>query len=154
MDAIFVGREAELVDLDALVRRAATQAPAVALVEAPAGVGKSAVLDRFIARTKDALVVRVSGDEAESAIAFGVYDQLLARLPADAPSGAVPNDRRPTSAGVRGDLQATRDALRDRLHERAAGADQRCVVLVVDDAHFADRPSLTAIGYALRRMPD
>ena len=152
MDAIFVGREAELVDLDALVRRAATQAPAVALVEAPAGVGKSAVLDRFIARTRDALVVRVSGDEAESAIAFGVYDQLLARLPADAPSGAVPNDRRPTSAGVRGDLQATGDALRDRLH--AAGADQRCVVLVVDDAHFADRPSLTAIGYALRRMPD
>ena len=94
MDAIFVGREAELVDLDALVRRAATQAPAVALIEAPAGVGKSAVLDQFIARTRDALLVRVSGDEAESAIAFGVYDQLLARLPADAPSGAWP-DRPP-----------------------------------------------------------
>ncbi len=152
MDAIFVGREAELVDLDALVRRAATQTPAVALVEAPAGVGKSAVLDRFIARTTDALVVRVSGDESEAAIAFGVYDQLLARLPADVPSGRGPTDRRPTSAGVRGDLQATGDALRDRLH--AAGADQSCVVLVVDDVHFADRPSLTAIGYALRRMPD
>ena len=97
MDAIFVGREAELVDLDALVRRAATQAPAVALVEAPAGVGKSAVLDRFIARTTDALVVRVSGDESEAAIAFGVYDQLLARLPADVPSGRGPTDSRCSS---------------------------------------------------------
>ncbi len=153
MDAIFVGREAELAHLDALVRRAAAQASAVALIQAPAGVGKSALLDRFMARTTEALLVRVSGDEAESAIAFGVYDQLLARLPLDGALRRGATDPRPASTGIRGDLQVTGDALRDRLHA-AAGADRPCLVLVVDDAHLADRPSLTAIGYALRRLPD
>ena len=76
MDAIFVGRGAELADLDALVHRAA--GPAVALIEAPAGAGKSALLDQLAARTTDALLVRVTCDEAESAIAYGVYDQLQA----------------------------------------------------------------------------
>ncbi|HEY5786852.1 MAG TPA: AAA family ATPase [Microlunatus sp.] len=151
MDAIFVGRGVELAQLGALVNRAATPAPTVALIEAPAGVGKSAVLDQLAARTTDALLVRVSGDEAESAIAFGVYDQLLARLPAPA-AGSGSAAHRPTAAGVRGDLQATGDALRDRLHR--AGAAHRCVVLVVDDAHLVDRPTLAALGYALRRLPD
>ena len=151
MDAIFVGRRAELADLDALVHRAASPAPAVALIEAPAGAGKSALLDQLAARTKDALLIRVSGDEAESAIAFGVSDQLQAHLalPAD---GSRPIDQRRTSADVGGDLQVTGDALRDRLH-RSATAHHR-VVLVVDDAHLADRPSLAALGYALRRLPD
>ncbi len=151
MDAIFVGREAELVDLDVLVHRAVSPAPAVALIEAPAGAGKSAVLDQLAARTRDALLIRVSGDEAESAIAFGVYDQIQAHLalPAD---GSEPTDHRRTSADARGDLQVTGDALRDRLHR--AGTAHHCVVLVVDDAHLADRPSLAALGYALRRLPD
>ena len=153
MDAIFVGRGAELADLDALVRRAADRASALALIEAPAGAGKSAVLDQFAARTTDALLIRVSGDDAESAIAFGVYDQLLARLPAPgAAAGRGATHHRTPSTGVRGDLQATGDILHDRLH--AAGAGYRCVVLLVDDAHLADRPSLAALGYALRRLPD
>jgi DNA-binding CsgD family transcriptional regulator/predicted negative regulator of RcsB-dependent stress response len=154
MDAIFVGREAELAHLDALVRRAATQASAVALIQAPAGVGKSALLDRFMAQTTEALLVRVSGDEAESAIAFGVHDQLLARLPLDGALRRGATEPRPASTGLRGDLQVTGDALRDRLHAAAAGVGRPCLVLVVDDAHLADRPSLTAIGYALRRLPD
>ena len=151
MDAIFVGRRVELADLDALVHRVASPAPAVALIEAPAGAGKSALLDQLAARTRSALLIRVSGDEAESAIAFGVYDQLQAHLtlPAD---GSGPPDHRRTSADVRGDLQVSGDALRERLHR--AGTAHPCVVLVVDDAHLADRPSLAALGYALRRLPD
>ncbi|HEY5980450.1 MAG TPA: AAA family ATPase [Microlunatus sp.] len=156
MDMIFVGRGDELAALDALVGRTATRSPAVALIEAPAGAGKSAVLDQFAARTTSALIVRVSGDEAESAIAFGVYDQLLGRLPAptadaEALAGVGPSARGAASAG-RGDLQASGDALRDRLHSARSG--HRCLVLVVDDAHLADRPSLVALGYALRRLPD
>ena len=154
MDAIFVGRGVELADLDVLVRRPATGAPTVALIEAPAGTGKSAVLDQFTARTPHALLIRVSGDDAESAIAFGVYDQILARLPArgtDTGTGGA-SDREDSSTGVRGDLQATGDALRDRLH--GAGVGHRLLVLLVDDAHLADRPSLAALGYALRRLPE
>ena len=134
-----------------MVHRAASPAPAVALIEAPAGAGKSALLDQLAARTKDALLIRVSGDEAESAIAFGVSDQLQGHLalPAD---GSRPADQRRTSADVGGDLQVTGDALRDRLHR--AGTARHRVVLVVDDAHLADRPSLAALGYALRRLPD
>ena len=152
MDAIFVGRQDELADLDALVRRSTTSASTVALLEAPAGAGKSAVLDQFSARTTDALLIRVSGDEAESAIAFGVYDQLLAHLPSGGGANGHGRTDRPLPGQAHGDLQATGDALRDRLQR--AGWGGRRVVLLVDDAHLADRPSLAALGYALRRLPD
>ena len=109
-------------------------ASALALIEAPAGAGKSALLDQFAARTTDALLIRVSGDDAESAIAFGVYDQILARLPV-AGGGTGPStgasDDGTSSTDVRGDLQATGDTLHDRLH--GAGSGYRCVVLLVDD---------------------
>ena len=69
--------------------------------------------------------------------------------PPTAAGQPITGGRPPTS---RGDLQVTGDALRDRLHR--AGTAHHCVVLVVDDAHLADRPSLAALGYALRRLPD
>ena len=111
------------------------------------------MLDRFIARTTDALLIRVSGDESESAIAFGVYDQIQAHLalPADVHGRA---DRPPADVRRRrGDLQVDRRRPARPAAQRP-GRPTSCVVLVVDDAHLADRPSLAALGYALRRLPD
>ena len=132
-----------------MLERAATGFPSAILIEGPAGAGKSALLDRFAARgAEDVVLVRASGDDNETAIAYGVCDQVLERLvlPDD---GSCRPRRRPPSGSL-GDLQATGELLHERLRTAAAG--RRCVVTIIDDAHLADRASLATLGYALRRL--
>ena len=114
-EAIFVGREREL---------AALGGASFALVEGAAGVGKTALVERALEGRPR--VLRASGEPAETAVAFGVLDQLFRRAGEEA---------RPR----------TGEAL-----ARAGSASSR-VVLFVDDAQWADAPSLEALVFALRR---
>jgi ATP/maltotriose-dependent transcriptional regulator MalT len=135
--SVFVGRDPEL---DALAR-AATAARAgtahIVLVEAPGGMGKSALINRFLSGVSDARVLRASADEAEADLDWGVVDQLVraATVAATVPAHA---DHLGAGAAL---LQAvTRDAGKGLL------------VLVVEDAHWADQRSLQALTFALRRL--
>ncbi|MBO3747659.1 AAA family ATPase [Streptosporangiaceae bacterium NEAU-GS5] len=132
MRSPFVGRERELgllQDTWATARRREAQ---VAGIEGEAGIGKSALLRRFAdiaARSAD--VVWVSGDEQETALAWGVLGQIMRLLDFHDPSAD------PVFAG---------QALARRLQ------DGRETVLIVDDAHWADRPSMAAVRLAARRL--
>ena len=140
----FVGRRAEIDHLAALHTRAKAGATRVAVVEGPAGVGKTALVEKFLEEAGEARVVRISGEKSETALAFGVFDQLCAavrrRLGDDSREGAGDGSVDPLVAGAE---------LVDLL-----GQLQRfgSVILVVDDAHWADRPSLVALTFALRRL--
>ncbi|MFI6296502.1 LuxR C-terminal-related transcriptional regulator [Nonomuraea sp. NPDC050790] len=101
------------------------------MVQGPEGIGKTALLHRFLDDAGDSIrVLRAEGEECEAGFAFGTLTQLLDRPPA------------------RDDPCAAGAELLDRL--RAA----RDVVLVVDNLQWVDRDSLVAIVFALRRLRD
>lgn len=120
----FVGRADELAALEA--------GPRVLVIEGEAGIGKTTLVERFLARHPEARVWRASGDETEVGVSFAVVDQLL------------------RSAGLE-DVDVLRSshlAVGLELLERAAAAD----VIVVDDAHLADADSLRALLFCARRL--
>jgi len=103
-------------------------------VEGEAGAGKSALVSEFLRSLEDAVVVEVGADEAETLLSYGVVDQL--RHEARTEPGADP-------MAVGAQLLDLFDALQ---------ADGRVVVLAIEDLHWADRSSLGAILFALRRL--
>jgi len=76
--SVFVGRNAELTLLSDLAERAGDNEPQVALIEGEAGVGKSSLLAQFGRSLGDAKVLRVSGAEDESHLAYGLVAQIVA----------------------------------------------------------------------------
>ena len=98
----FVARERELGALRAMLQNTRSRRPRVVVVEGPPGIGKTALVDRFLLGEGDVQVLRASGERWEALVAYGVVDQLMrvARvsgvhllatreraLPADEPGG-------------------------------------------------------------------
>ncbi|HEY3261173.1 MAG TPA: AAA family ATPase [Pseudonocardiaceae bacterium] len=142
---VFVGREAELGILRAALEAVRAGRPRVVLVEGPAGMGKTALVDRFLQLEDGVQVLRASGEPWEALVPYGVIDQLTrgtginrARIMASREQ-ALPVDE-PISVGT---------LLLSLVEQFDQGSP---VVLVVDDAHWADIDSLRALLFALRRL--
>jgi ATP/maltotriose-dependent transcriptional regulator MalT len=117
------------------------------LIEGSAGIGKTALVHRFLSEIEEHCVLRASGEETESRLAFGVLTQLVmhaSTVPANPLTTLVGNDQRPVDALVAG--AALVDLLGELQHHSPV------VVLVLDDVHWADNPSLHALTFALRRL--
>jgi DNA-binding SARP family transcriptional activator/DNA-binding CsgD family transcriptional regulator len=165
-----VERDAELVEIRDLVRRAARGISSVLLVEGDAGVGKTRLLETVgeAARAERVPLFRASGGELEWSFAFGVARQLFGPLVAT----LDPGRRRSLLSGaaslagavvdpslsVESPTPATAAALYARLHGLywlcAGLAEQRPLILLVDDAHWADDPSLQWLLFMTRRLRD
>jgi DNA-binding CsgD family transcriptional regulator len=156
-------REAELDAVTAALDAAAAGGGGVLAVEGPAGIGKTRLLDAARAAAAErgfrVLVARASPLERE--FGFGVVRALLepvlrtaaaadrtalldgaARLagPVLDPGGSAPP---PTFATLHG------------IYWLLAGlAERRPLLLAVDDAHWADGPSLRALHHLARRIED
>ncbi|MFJ8588841.1 ATP-binding protein [Streptomyces sp. NPDC093595] len=146
----FSGRRDELARLRADLA-AAHAGGRLVVVEGPPGIGKTALVRRFLRQSAPARTLTASGDESEAALAYGVLLQLLRQTPAGGPAagdGALDHGHGPR--GGQPDPYAAGTRLLDALtrYARAAGP----VVVVVDDAHWADPPSLRALTFALRRL--
>src|SRR5689334_4818288 len=81
----FVGRRYELDVLREHLRAAAGGRPQVVAVQGPAGIGKTALIDQFLAEAgsrpsgaegRARVVLRASGEEGESLLAYGVLAQI------------------------------------------------------------------------------
>jgi DNA-binding CsgD family transcriptional regulator len=131
--AVFVGRRRELSALESELAHAREGRPRVVLLEGAAGIGKTALIERFLASLDDVTVLRASGDETESRLAFGVLEQLLRR------SGEV--------VELAGDHISAGALALERI-----GALDPPIVLVIDDAHWADAASLRALLFVVRRL--
>lgn len=127
----FVGRSTELAFLRARLSEVESGLPRTVVIEAPGGTGKSALVQAFLTGLDPADVLRGSGEEGETELAYGVLDQLL---------------------GIRSTTLSWPDAFAAgaRLLEKVD--DHQLTVFVVDDAHLADPESLSALTFALRRL--
>ncbi|MGB8197177.1 MAG: ATP-binding protein, partial [Acidimicrobiales bacterium] len=130
----FVGRQRELSFLDERLSDAAMGHPQVVFVEAEAGSGKSTLLSWFLALHPDVIALSTSGDEAETLLSFGVMDQLL-------PGALTEPGADPMGVGAQ---------LVDFLDQLQNG--DKAIVLTIDDVQWADRLSVRAILFALRRL--
>lgn len=141
----FVGRIGELSALRRILSEVRSGEPKTVLLTGPAGIGKTSLVDHFLTELDDALVLRASGEPWEALVAFGVIDQLLRAAGVRAGfllagrTRALPPEE-PVGVGA-----VVLDAL-ENLERTSA------VVLVIDDAHWADVDSLRALLFALRRI--
>ena len=114
----------------------------VVLVVGEGGMGKTHLVRHALARS-GALAVVAEGDAAEADLDYGVLDQLVRRSPLD---GSAVDDLVPRS----GTDPLVAGAALMRFVDGLA-IDGRLIV-VVDDAQWADRSSLDAMTFAARRL--
>lgn len=136
------GRNAELAALDRSLARACAGAPALVLVRGPSGIGKTALVRHFLDAHPEVRVLRATGVSWESGLALGVAAQL-----APASGTGIPE-----ADGQEQDPEGSVLRAADRLCARWS-REPSPVVVVVDDAHWADLASLRALRSALRRVP-
>jgi DNA-binding CsgD family transcriptional regulator len=139
-----VGRAADLQTL-AEEHAAATGHLRLVVIEGAAGIGKSALVWSFVERLEVPVLSAVA-DEDESWLPYGVVEQLVAGVDAMADmASALRRDRAadPFAVGAR---------LLDLLAPESPAAANGPPVVLVDDAHWADVPSLRALTFALRRL--
>ncbi|MBV9660894.1 MAG: AAA family ATPase [Acidimicrobiales bacterium] len=165
-----VGREGEIELLDALLARAAGAAAAGAVIEAEAGMGKSALLSAWMSRaTRQALVISSRCDELGgdlplqpivdglAAYLDGLGRQATGELLGGEAAILDPLLGRATPRAVGAttvtDMEAGRAVLFAALSavlRRAAG--ERPLVVIVDDLHQAAPGTAEFLAFCLRRM--
>jgi DNA-binding CsgD family transcriptional regulator len=157
-------REAELSELRHAAAGARSGRGGVVVIEGPAGIGKTALLEsaQLAVAGSDVLVLSASGTELEQELAFGVVRQLFERrLPAlDTPvrkrllSGAAALAQRVLAEpGPQPAASESMHAAMHGLYWLAAGLAARQPLLIcVDDAHWADAASLRWLAYLGRRL--
>ena len=158
-------RERELERLEAVIDFAARGEGGGAVIEGPAGIGKTSLLKAARMRAADAGMRSLSarGGELEQVFSFGVVLQLLD--PVVRGAGEVEREAIFTGAAslVRGLFEPAsfaRESAADPdaatlygLYWLLAGlAEQSPLLIAVDDLQWADRPSLRLLAFIARRL--
>jgi DNA-binding CsgD family transcriptional regulator/1,2-phenylacetyl-CoA epoxidase PaaB subunit len=149
-----VGRREQRAALAALIDGARAGMSGAIIVRGAKGSGKTHLLDCAIADATDCLVLRSSGVEIESGLAFATVQQLCGPLVDRVAELPLPQAE---ALGVALGLEPgpTADPLLVGLglvSLLAAVASERPVVCVLDDAEWVDESSAQAIGVASRRL--
>jgi DNA-binding CsgD family transcriptional regulator len=116
--------------------------PRCVLVEGEGGSGKTSLLGAFKDSVSGASLVMAAGDEAEAGLPYGVLDELTRQV--GPPVG--PMERHNENLG---DPFAIGAAF---LQQLGFASQSDPVVLILDDAHLADLPSMAALTFAARRL--
>jgi DNA-binding NarL/FixJ family response regulator len=148
MDQVLVGRRSELADLQRLLAGSQAGSGAVVLIYGEAGVGKTVLVERFLAEhasTRPVLIGRCTVDEGTPA--FWPWHQILTAA-TGAGLAAGPELLEAGSDGRATDLFRMADQTASAL--AAAAAAGGGLVIVLEDAQWADSASLRV----LRRVSD
>ncbi len=141
---VFVGRAAELARIAEVITRVEAGQPWLVAIEGDAGVGKTALARRGLAGAAGLRVLWARGDQAEADLGFGIVDQLLRAAGEGLSAGAL--------TGGTGS-PASSFAVGARLLE-VVGEQQGtgALAIVIDDVQWADRKSVEALTFMLRRL--
>ncbi len=159
-------REQELSALDAVLEDALAGNGRAVLVEGGAGIGKTALLESAMesALGQGFEVLRVRADALEANLSFGVCVQLfhgVASPPREGNGGDVFAGAAALARPILGATAAIPPAIgEDRILSLIHGlywlsaniADREPLLLCVDDAHWADIPSLRFMHFLARRL--
>jgi DNA-binding CsgD family transcriptional regulator len=158
MDDRLLERDREIAALDRLIAGACDGSGAAVLIEGPAGIGKTRLLASARERAGDRMTVLTARcSELEREFSFGTVRQLFeppardpdrrARLlagaaaPAEGVLGAPEGDAEGTFAVLHGLYWATLNL-----------AEDRPVLIAIDDLQWSDRPSLRFVAYLAARL--
>jgi len=154
-------RDGELAALREFIDGISGSGPRLLLVEGPAGIGKSSLLAeaRVLAGEDGIRVLAARGSQLEREFPFGVVRQLFE------PSLATPKKRERLLAGAAapaatvfeadpgaGGGDASFAALHGLYWLTVDLAGEAPLLLIVDDLHWVDHPSLRLIAYLVRRL--
>ena len=162
---LLLEREAELAALEAMLGAAQSGDGRLVLVEGSAGIGKTRLLAeaRALAASAEFEVLTARGGELEGQFAFGIVRQLF-EAPLAAASAELRAELFSGAAGLSGSLFTSAPtppgeaaessfAMLHGLYWLAANfASRTPTLVVVDDLHWADEPSLRWLIYLARRL--
>jgi predicted ATPase len=144
-------RDRELAALERLLGEAADGRGRLALIEGPAGIGKSRLLAELRRRATGMTVLAARCGELERDFSFGAVRQLLEPV-ADRErllSGAAA----PAEGVLAGGTAEGSFAVLHGLYWAVLNlAEERPVLLALDDLQWSDRPSLRFVAYLVRRL--
>jgi DNA-binding CsgD family transcriptional regulator len=131
---VFVGRSAEIARITEVITRVQAGEPWLVAIEGDPGIGKTSLVRHSLAQAAGMKVLSARADPAETDLDLGIVDQLLRTKP-----GAAP----PASSFAAG----------ARLLEVVGGQQSaKAVAIVIDDLQWADRMSVEALTFTLRRL--
>jgi len=159
-------RAAELALLEEAVAATAAGAPGVVLLEGPAGIGKTALLQAARERAERASfrVLTARGGELERELGSGIARQLFEPLlirTGDSERAKLP--QRPAARVIRlfgldgnePDPSADEYGSQNALYWLCARLAERAPTMIaIDDLHWSDATSLRWLGYLVRRLED
>ena len=141
---VFVGREEELARVAEVLTRVESGQPWMVAIEGDPGMGKTALARRCLAAASGLKILSARGDQTETDLDFGIVDQLLR-----AAGDAVPTV--PSTDGAGPGISSF--AVGAHLLEVVSGQQATAAVaLVIDDLQWADRRSVEALTFTLRRL--
>jgi DNA-binding CsgD family transcriptional regulator len=143
---VFVGRAAELARVAEVVTRVEAGQPWLVAIEGDPGVGKTALARRCLTEAAGLRVLSARGGQAEADLDFGLADQLFR-----AAGGAVPVLPADGAGSAASSFAVGARLLEVVGGQQAAGASGS-VAIVVDDLQWADRRSVEALTFMLRRL--
>jgi DNA-binding CsgD family transcriptional regulator len=151
---MLVGRDPERRHIATLMAGARVRQSAVLVLRGEAGIGKTALLDDAASNAGEMAVLRTVGSEHESGLSFSGLHQLL--LPVLNLAEKLPEPQRDALDVA---LLRRRGHPPERFAVGAAAlgllsrcAEDRPLLVLVDDAHLLDQPSAETLLFVARRL--
>ncbi len=157
-----IDRETELALLQSALEGAAAGTGRIALIQGPAGIGKTALMGELRSRAQDRgfAVLSARASELDRSFGYGIIHQLIEPVLSDASPERRASLLRGAAARAERVLESAGHSVDEGSYAVVHGlywlvanlVEERPLLILVDDVHWADAPSLRFLEYLGRRL--